>query len=226
MAVDKDVAIRKRQQIDSSKKTMFIFVAGAAFVVGIALVVSYFLAHQIFFHTKVIGEKYSTISQLNTNLESIKELKSKIRVLETSSALNSIKLKDDSNALQPILDALPDNANPDALGASLQNKFIGAVDGLTLEALDIHSTDSDSSNGSSYNTTTASVPSIGFSMSVRGSADNLKKLLTMFEKSIRVIDIVSAELQANEDDLVLKIEGRAYYEPAQIVQLETKVVKP
>ena len=44
MATDnKEVAIRKRQQIDSSKKTMFIFVASAAFLAGIALVVSIFL---------------------------------------------------------------------------------------------------------------------------------------------------------------------------------------
>ena len=36
-ANNKDVAVRKRQQIDSSRKTMFIFVAGAAFLAGIAL---------------------------------------------------------------------------------------------------------------------------------------------------------------------------------------------
>ena len=35
---EQDVAIRKRQQIDSSKKTMFFFVAGAAFLAGVALV--------------------------------------------------------------------------------------------------------------------------------------------------------------------------------------------
>ena len=44
MATDnKEVAIRKRQQIDSSKKTMFIFVASAAFLAGnCALFVSIF----------------------------------------------------------------------------------------------------------------------------------------------------------------------------------------
>ena len=46
---EQDVAIRKRQQIDSSKKTMFIFVASAAFLAGIALVVSIFLIQQIVF---------------------------------------------------------------------------------------------------------------------------------------------------------------------------------
>ena len=54
---NKEVAIRKRQQIDSSKKTMFIFVASSAFLAGIALVVSVFLIQQVIFHTKIIAEK-------------------------------------------------------------------------------------------------------------------------------------------------------------------------
>lgn len=65
MATDnKEVAMRKRQQIDSSKKTMFIFVASAAFLAGIALVVSIFLVQQIVFHSKILLEKQNTISRL------------------------------------------------------------------------------------------------------------------------------------------------------------------
>ena len=45
---EQDVAIRKRQQIDSSKKTMFFFVAGAAFLAGVALVVSIFRYSRLF----------------------------------------------------------------------------------------------------------------------------------------------------------------------------------
>ena len=120
MATDnKEVAIRKRQQIDSSKKTMFIFVASAAFLAGIALVVSIFLVQQIVFHSKILLEKQNTISRLDKNLSSVDELKKNIRVLDTNTALNSIKSSSESNALQTILDALPDNANADALGASL-----------------------------------------------------------------------------------------------------------
>ena len=92
MATDnKEVAIRKRQQIDSSKKTMFIFVASAAFLAGIALVVSIFLVQQIVFHSKILLEKQNTISRLDKNLSSVDELKKNIRVLDTNTALNSIK---------------------------------------------------------------------------------------------------------------------------------------
>ena len=219
---DKDVAIRKRQQIDSSKKTMFVFVAGAAFIAGVSLVVAFFLVQQIIFHGKVWGIKQQTISTLDKNLTAVDELKSKIRVLETNSALNSVKINDDSNALQSVLDALPDNANSDALGASLQNKFIGSVDGLMLENLSVDSIGS--MDDSSSEPVDGSV--ITFTMSVSGSADKLKDLLMRFERSIRVIDIVSSDLQANDNSLVLNIQGQAYFEPAQVIELESKVVKP
>ncbi len=221
MAAAKDVTIRKRQQIDSSKKAMFAFVAGAAFIAGIALVVSLFLVRQIVFHTKVLATKQDTITALDKNLRSIEALKGNVRVLETSSALNSVKTKDESNALQSILDALPAEANADALGASLQSKFVGAVSGLTLESLTMNKSDDDQ-----VKQTASADPHIDFTLSVSGSADALRSLLARFEKSIRVIDVLSADIQAGDGALTLTIQGRAYYEPAQKVQLETKVVKP
>lgn len=221
MAANKDVTLRKRQQIDSSKKTMFLFVAGAAFITGVSLVVAYFLVQQILFHGKVWSAKQDTVATLDKNITAIEELKKKVRVLETNSALNSVKIKDDSNALQSVLDALPDNANSDALGASLQNKLIGGVDGVSLDSLSVDAVSSEAA-ASSGNGKSA----ITFTMGVSGSADQLKELLTRFERSIRVIDVVSAELQASESNLSLNIQGQAYFEPAQVIELQSKVVKP
>lgn len=222
MAADnKGVAIRKRQQIDSSKKTMFIFVASAAFLAGIALVVSIFLIQQIVFHSKIIIEKQSTISRLDKNLKTIDELKKNIRVLDTNTALNSIKSSDESNALQTILDALPDNPNADAFGASLKNKFIDTTTGVTIQSLSVSQAGSGGESSES-----APANTVSFTMEVSGPADRLKELLTKFESSIRVIDLKALEIQRNEDRLSLVVRGVAYYEPAQTVQLENKVVKP
>ena len=222
MAADnKGVAIRKRQQIDSSKKTMFIFVASAAFLAGIALVVSIFLIQQIVFHSKIIIEKQSTISRLDKNLKTIDELKKNIRVLDTNTALNSIKSSDESNALQTILDALPDNPNADAFVASLKNKFIDTTTGVTIQSLSVSQAGSGGEGSES-----APVNTVSFTMEVSGPADRLKELLTKFESSIRVIDLKALEIQRNEDKLSLVVRGVAYYQPAQTVQLENKVVKP
>ena len=189
-ANNKDVAVRKRQQIDSSRKTMFVFVAGAAFLAGIALVISIFLIQQIVFHSKVIIEKQSTIFRLDKNLESVDELKKNVRVLETNSALNSVKANSDNSALQTVLDALPDNPNADAFGASIKNKFVDTVEGLTLDNLSVTSPnsqgeeteDNDSKSADSSNT-------LSFSLEVSGSADKLRELLTKFERSIREVEI-------------------------------------
>ena len=212
---------REVEDFDSSKKTMFIFVASAAFLAGIALVVSIFLVQQIVFHSKILLEKQNTISRLDKNLSSVDELKKNIRVLDTNTALNSIKSSSESNALQTILDALPDNANADALGASLKNKFIDTTTGVTIQNLTVAQSGSDSESSES-----TSENAISFTMEVSGPAEKLKELLTKLEASIRVIDLKTVEIQRNEDRLSLVVRGVAYYEPAQTIQLENKVVKP
>lgn len=221
MAGQKEVAIRKRQQIDSSKKTMFFAVAIAAFLVGTSGVVSFFLVKQIVFHAKIISEKATTIARLDENKRNIEELKKNIRALETNDALNALKKSDDDNGLQPILDALPTEPNADALGASLQNNLAGMVPGLNIESLSIDPP-AEQAEGEfgEYN------DSLTFSLTATGAPDQLKSLLNRFERSIRVIDIVSAELQAGEDKLTLIIQGKAYYQPGQPIKLDKKVVKP
>ena len=227
---DKDVALRKRQQIDSSKRTMFIFVAVAAFVSGMALVVSFFLVQQIWFQGRVISQKQATVNTINANLKAVDGLKDNIRLLDTNEALSSVKSSDESSAVQAVLDALPTEPNADALGASLQVMFVGAIDGLTIESLSV--TDP-SDEGALTASGSDSEPEsndpnlgIGFSMSVSGSAEQLKALLARFERSIRVIKIDSLSVEASKDSLTMDIEGRAYYQPAYDVKIDKKVIKP
>ena len=235
MGNNNDVALRKRQQIDSSKRTMFIFVASAAFASGIALVVSFFLVQQIWFHGRVISEKQKTVSTISANLAAVDDLKDNIRVLDTNEALNSVRSSDESSALQVVLDALPSEPNADALGASLQLQFVGAVDGLTLESLSIEgqaegdsaaSESTDETSDTAAEDGTDTTPGIGFTMSVSGTPEGLKELLARFERSIRVIRIDSLDIEAGKEKLTMKIVGRAYYQPAQEVKLDKKVVKP
>ena len=227
---DKNMALRKRQQIDSSKRTMFIFVAVAAFVSGMALVVSFFLVQQIWFQGRVISQKQATVNTINANLKAVDGLKDNIRLLDTNEALSSVKSSDDSSAVQAVLDALPTEPNADALGASLQVMFVGAIDGLTIESLSV--TDP-SDEGALTASGSDSEPEsndpnlgIGFSMSVSGSAEQLKALLARFERSIRVIKIDSLSVEASKDSLTMDIEGRAYYQPAYDVKIDKKVIKP
>jgi len=210
-----EVAIRKRQQIDSSKRTMFIAVASSAFISGVALVVTFFLVQQIWFHIKVIGAKQDTLSTIKKNITEVDDLKDNVRVLETNEALNSVKSSNDSSALQVVLDALPTEPNADALGASLQDKFIGGVSGIRIDSLAVDNVDTEDGDGS-----------IGFTMTVHGSADGLKELMTRFERSIRAIKLLSVNIQSGDDGLTMTIGGEAYYEPGRTIELGTEVVKP
>lgn len=220
-ATTKDAAIRKRQQIDSSKRTMFISVAVAALVVGAGAVVAYFLAQQILFNMRVYGEKQATLTTVKNNISAIDELKKNLRVLDTNSALKSVQTSGETTAVQVILDALPSEANADALGASLQTKFVGMVNGLSVESLQVEVAEDEDSSG-----TDITSPSINFTMTVSGSASGLKELLTRFEKSIRVIDMTRIDIQSNSDRLTMTVQGKAFYEPARVIELDTKVVKP
>ena len=220
---NKNAAIRKRQQIDSSNRTMFAFVAGSAFIVGAAIVVAIFLGQQIVFNTKIINEKSKTVKTLKGNIEAVDELKKGLGVLETDEALASVKLGQDNSALQSVLDALPAEPNVDALGASLQERFIGAVDGLSLENLTI------APDNSSKSSLGGDGGYISFSMSVSdpsGGMDKFRELLARFEKSIRVIEVQSIEIQSTDNRASINIKGRARYELAQHVELETKIIKP
>ncbi len=222
----KEVALRKRQQIDSSKRTMFMAVAAVALVSGVALVVSFFLVQQIIFHGKIVAAKQETIDTIKSNIAVIDELKDNVRVLDTNEALNSVRSSEGSTALQVILDALPSESNADALGASLQIRFAGEVSGLKVDSLVVTASDGEDSLVSGDSEGGGSSSSIGFMMSVSGSADMLKEFLARLERSIRVFELSSIDMRTSSDGLSMNIIGQAYYEPGRNIELGTKVVKP
>ena len=227
MVGEKIVAVRKRQQIDASKKTMFIFVASAAFVVGVAAVVGMMLIQQILFHGKILGEQQRTEATLNHNLATIQQLKDNVRALEANSALNSVKHSEESSALQVVLDALPDVANGDSLGASLHKRFADSIDGLTLENLTVEPVNQDITQPDASDPAIQDGSVLYFTMEVRGTADKLKALLGKLEKSIRPIDVEKISIEAGEDgQMSMTLRGAAHYELSQKVELDTKVVRP
>ena len=130
----KNVAIRKRTQVAMTNKFMFIWVAVASVLFGFALVASIFLAQMSFYNEKVLAEKQKTITNLDNNKKAVTDLESNVRILDTNQLLMSLKSQPDDRAVQVILDALPSDANSSALGASVQNKLLSGIEGLSLLA--------------------------------------------------------------------------------------------
>lgn len=218
----KDTALRKRQLIQDSARKMFAWVAGASVLIGFALVTSWFLFQQITYKEKVLAAKSVTLKTLKDNNKVAPELIKDVRVLETNDALNSIKANQGENAIQVVLDALPSENNPFALGASIQNVLIKDVTGLKLESL---SMDQSATGSLKLKSPNSEAKMISFSMSVSAVDPNtIKDFIKRLESSIRTINIDSLKFEQSSVRMIATIRAHAYYVPAKTIQLNDKVV--
>jgi hypothetical protein len=230
MVQKNDAALRKRAQINKANRTMFLWIAIASALVGAAIVVSIFMFQKLMYNEKVLAEKQKTVTVLAHNNEAIKGLQDEIRAIDADSALSSVKANDDDQAIQVILDALPADANSLALGASLQNKLLNVIPGLTIESLRVDPvvgvevlSDDSAPVEASTSDTTSNV--ITFQFSVKGSNDAMRKVLENLEKSIRTIKVNTLRVEIQPGgSLSMSVSAQAYYEPATTLKLEDKVV--
>lgn len=224
-----EVAMRKRTQIAKANRVMFLWVSAVSVIVGFGLVGSIFLAQKLFFNEKILAEKDKTVATLKANNANVAELEAQVRVLDSNQALTDSKAKSTDQPIQAILDALPSDANSLALGASLQNKLLAGINGLTVQSLQVDPVVGVEQLGGDTtitDTTNTVGNQITFRFSVSGTADELKQALTNLERSIRAIDVTSLRIESQGTNQVLTIEARAFYEPAVVVELKDKLVKP
>lgn len=228
----KNVTIRKRTQITKANRTMFLWVAAISALVGFALVISVFLIQKAVFNEKILSEKNKTVSTLDINNKNINELEAQVRILDNNQALIDSKVKPEDQAVQVILDALPSEVNSLALGASLQNKLLANIDGLSIDSLQVDSVvgveslSADPAAQDASGAASSDQSEITFRFAVSGSESMLKQVLVQLERSIRAIDILSLRIESQGAKRVLTVQARAFYEPARIVELKDKTVKP
>lgn len=227
-----DTALRKRTQISQANRMMFIWIAAASALVSFAIVTSVFLGQKLVFNEKVLIEKNKTVSTLSKDNKVVPDLETAVRVLDTNTDLAAAKANDTDQTIQVILDALPSDANSLALGASLQNKLLAGVPGLTIESMQVDPVQGIETltDGSVVDASTD--PSAGtdnqitFSFSVSGNTDALHQALTNLERSIRTIDITNLRIENQGSTQIMTVQARAFYEPVKTVSLYDKVVKP
>lgn len=224
-----DAAIRKRTQIAKANRTMFIWIAVASALVGAALVVSIFLIQNLLYNEKVLAAKSETNSMLEKNNQAIPSLADAIRVLDTNQTLGLVKANESDQAIQVILDALPAEANSFALGASLQNKLLVGIDGLSLESLQVDPVSGVEVITDDQTTVTATeegetANEITFQFVVKGDQVALQKVLDNLQRSIRTIVVTSVRIETESSGTRMTVLGKAFYEPARTIQLQEKVV--
>lgn len=227
------IVVRKRQQIASANRTMFIWVAIASVVVGSASVGAVFLAQKAWFNERVLAEKNKTVGTLDKNLKSINELKDQVRLMNTNQALHDSMAPGETQPIRVVLDALPAEANSSAFAASLQEVLLKdpALSTDTMRIDPVEGVESMTELG----VEDASAPadgatnSIHFIFTVSTPADQvnaLKDLLGRLERSVRAIDVTKLTIEGQGNRVSMTVEGNAFYEPAKTVELKEKVVKP
>lgn len=221
------IGVRKRQQIASSNKAMFLWVAGASVLVAFALVISIFLAKQIIFTEKVLIEKNNTIGTLDKNLETASALDKNVKKLRADKNLTLARSSASDNNLDVIIDAMPYAADEVALGSSLQSALLT---GASIESLTVESTNTDTVTGgtdTSFLDQVGTAQPIIFSFKATGTSEQLENVLDRFNRSIRPINILSLQLEsAGANNLTATVQAVTYYQPKKTVELTEKVVKP
>lgn len=225
------VGMRKRQQIASSNKAMFLWVAGASVLVAFAVVISIFLLKQIVFTEKVLIEKNNTIGTLDKNLTAASELDKNVNKLRADKNLTLSRSSASSNNLDVVIDAMPYAADDVALGSSLQTALLtgASIESLNVEAVNGDTGTSDTGTGID----TSNIEQVGnaqplaFSFKATGSSEQLEDIFDKLNRSIRPIYIVSLQLEsAGADNLTATVQAVTFYQPQKTVELNEKVIKP
>lgn len=229
-----EMALRKRQQIANANRMMFLWVAAISAIVGISIVGSIFLFQKANFNEKVLNTKSKTASTLRANNAVISQLEDEVRRMNTNQALTDSMAPGQTQPIRVVLDALPATANSSAFGASLEEKFLNdpalKIESLTpdtVAGVESQSADNVENAAAPSDDTTSHEITFRFAVSTDiANANALKSLLQRLERSIRAIDITSLKIETQGNRLLLRVEGRTFYEPAQTVTLKEKTVKP
>ena len=249
MGENKEVAFLKRNAINKANQTMFLAVAGAALIAGASVVGMVYLFRIYSFNTKVLTEQDKSISTITQNIDNINDLKKRLGSLETNENLNKQNWKSnaDDGGLRVIADALPDSENASGLGSALQKKIFS--DGVTLDAFNIESSDSNSlstSASTSVSSESSNIPegvkdiqftaSISASFPNEGSPEDIKNkeaaaynnivnTLQKMEKSIRAINVTSFKFERSINKFTLTLSAKSYYYPKYVMTLDSTKVK-
>lgn len=217
-------ALRKRTQIAKTNKLVFIWVAIASVVTSVAIVLVIVMVQKAIHTQKAISELRGTVATLRENNEKVPQLEDQVRALGSNDALLALRTNKSDNALRVILDALPAEPNPSALGASLQNKLF---DKISVESVQVMPLSSDIALAEDVGAVDPSgVEAIDFQFIVRGDAKDLKALLERLQRSIRTVEITDLKMESENKKQKLTVRGQAYYLPAYQLKLVNKDIAP
>lgn len=216
--------VRKQSLINQTKKTVFIWVIGASSVVGAAVVVMILLVQGLIYNERVLAEKSASNKAIEKSITQAKELRGSIGTLNQNAELRMVRSSEKAQALQSVLDALPADANRLAMGASLQEKLLKDVDGVTIESVNL-TDEGVSSSSEGEESTEPEAYEQTFTITLSGSAEDLRVALERLERSIRAVNVTTLTGTTANERLTLQVSGSMSYLPPLTIEQTQKKVK-
>jgi Tfp pilus assembly protein PilO len=219
----------KRVLIDKANTSIIIIISVASALVSFSLVASKALISQQGYQSRVIKEKVKARDQLKANSDNVKKLVSSYSdfVNQDINVISGVKSgsgdRDGDNA-KIILDALPSKYDFPALASSIEKimnvpnvslvSFTGTDQELTLD-LPTASTAPASS----------SAVEIPITLSLKGPYVDLQNALSVLQRSIRPIQVLSLDFSGSDSSMSLSISAKTYYQPSIGLTINSRVIK-
>ena len=220
--------LKKREQIHSNNKQLFLWVAGASVIVAFAIVATIFLSKQLLFNEKVLSEKDVSVNDLTKSLQNAKVLNENINNLASDRNLKLARSGSTESNLDVVIDALPYDGDLINLGASLQNVIIT---GISIDSLGVSDSaiavDPSAGVAAESAVTIGSSQPLQFTFKATGTVEEVQKFFDRLNHSIRPIKVVNMQLEsAGAGKISVNVSAETYYQPKKSFELTEKVVKP
>lgn len=228
--------LKKRQQLDNTNRTMFIWVACASVVVACAIVAIIFIMKQIIFNEQILGKQSEADSNLSKNIESAKELDRTVKELKANRNIAYVQgvVRNDNN-LDKIFYSLPYDNDEIAVGSSLQANLLNDVniDSLSVGGDDATSVTSQETSAADLSDGAIAQPeipadaqSIPVTFKVIGTEERLNKMFGKFSHSIRPLRIKTVEIKSEGGGMIsANIQADMYYQFAKQFEVKQEVIK-
>ena len=181
------------------------------------------------YQRRVVNAKHATVNQLKSNISAANTLTSQYESFNSSNP-NVIGGKSDvlDDAPPPdgknsriVLDALPAKYDFPALISSL-SKLLD-MDGMSNK--NIGGSDQSASFASTPSTNPQPVTISQIPLGGTNTYAGVQTLVKDLERSIRPYDIISLQFSGGDSNMTITLNMNTYYQPAKIINLESKEVK-
>lgn len=225
------VGLTKRQQLDKTNKTIFVWVAVAAIVLTLSAVALQFIVRQGIFNLSIISAEQKTNKTLEESIQNAQGLKQNVDALIANQSLSGLRASDKDTALQVIIDALPTTGDTTSFSNSLYTKIL-PLGGAKISSVSVGTNTVTPVVAAPVATTapaasgTVSALPLPFSVTFAGNEKQVKDTLLSVERVIRPIEVTQLSITVNDGTLMTTLAGQTYYLPRSTVQLGQETKKP